>query len=162
MSEHDEQPTPADPRDLLVERIIRAPRAAVWAAWADPATLSKWWVPAPAVCRVIELELSAGGSFRTEFSEDGAEFGPQITGCVLEVVPEQRLVWTTALVAGWRPAQQPFITAVIELEDHPDGTRYRATALHSDLAQRDMHLELGFHAGWGIVTEQLAALVEAA
>lgn len=162
MTEHTAQPTTDDPRDLLVERIIRAPRSAVWAAWADPALLSQWWVPAPAVCRVLELELQPGGSFRTEFSEDGGDFAPQITGCVLEVVPERRLVWTTALVAGWRPAEQPFITSVISLEDHPEGTRYRATALHSDLAQRDLHLELGFHAGWGIVTKQLAALVEPA
>ncbi|HXH34267.1 MAG TPA: SRPBCC family protein [Plantibacter sp.] len=162
MSAIDEQPTPTDARDLLVERIIRAPRSAVWAAWTDPVQLARWWVPAPAECRVLELELWPGGSFRTEFSEDGGGFGPQITGCVLEVLPEQRLVWTTALVAGWRPAEQPFISAIIEFDDHPDGTRYRATALHSDLAQRDLHLELGFHAGWGIVTEQLAALVEPA
>lgn len=154
------QPEPADERDLLVELIIHAPRSAVWAAWTDPATLGQWWVPSPAVCRVVEFELRPGGSFRTEFSEDGVDFVPHITGCVLEVVPEQRLVWTTALTAGWRPAEQPFITAVIDLADHPDGTRYRATALHSGVAQRDEHLELGFHAGWGIVTEQLAALVE--
>jgi len=160
MTETTGQPTPRDARDLLVERVIRAPRAAVWAAWTDPAALSQWWVPAPAVCRVLELDLHPGGSFRTEFSEDGSGFGPQITGCVLEVVPEERLVWTTALVGGWRPAEQPFISAVIEFTDHPEGTLYRATALHSDLAQRDLHLELGFHAGWGIVTEQLAALVE--
>lgn len=161
MSETPDQPVPADARDLLVERIIRAPRSEVWAAWTDPAVLSQWWVPAPAVCRVLELELQPGGSFRTEFAEEpGSEFVPQITGCVLEVIPEERLVWTTALVLGWRPAEHPFITAVIEFTDHPDGTRYRATALHSDIAQRDLHLELGFHAGWGIVTEQLAALVE--
>lgn len=162
MSAIEDQPAPADARDLLVERIIRAPRSAVWAAWTDPVQLARWWVPAPAECRVLELELWPGGSFRTEFSEDGGDFGPQITGCVLDVRPEQRLVWTTALVAGWRPAEQPFISAIIEFDDHPDGTRYRATALHSDLAQRDLHLELGFHAGWGIVTEQLAALVEPA
>ncbi|WP_285036602.1 SRPBCC family protein [Plantibacter sp. ME-Dv--P-095] len=158
----DPQPEPADARDLLVERVIRAPRSVVWAAWTDAATLGRWWVPAPSVCRVLDLELWPGGSFRTDFSEDGEAFVPQITGCVLEVVPEQRLVWTTALVAGWRPAEDPFITTVIEMEDHPDGTRYRATALHSGIAQRDQHLELGFHAGWGIVTEQLAALVEEA
>lgn len=162
MTEPQQQPTHGDDRDLFVERVIHAPRIVVWDAWSDPEKLSQWWVPAPAVCRVLELELRPGGSFRTEFSEDGGEFVPQITGCVLDVVPERRLVWTTALVKGWRPAQQPFISSIIEFEDHPDGTLYRATALHSDSSQRDLHLELGFHAGWGIVTEQLAALVEPA
>ncbi len=31
-------------------------------------------------------------------------------------------MFTTALVAGWRPAEQPFITAIITLEEHPEGT----------------------------------------
>jgi uncharacterized protein YndB with AHSA1/START domain len=33
--------------DLTLERVIRAPRAAVWSAWTDPSRFEKWWVPAP-------------------------------------------------------------------------------------------------------------------
>ncbi|MCP2266006.1 SRPBCC family protein [Promicromonospora thailandica] len=146
--------------DLTVSRVIRAPRAAVWDAWADPASLEQWWVPAPQVCRVRELDLRPGGSFRTELSQDGVEFGPHITGCFLAVDELERIVFTDALVAGWRPAPTSFVTAVITMEDHPDGTAYRATALHRDAADRDRHEELGFHDGWGTVTRQLAALVE--
>jgi uncharacterized protein YndB with AHSA1/START domain len=146
--------------DLAVSRVIRAPRAAVWSAWADPARLEKWWIPAPAVMRVLEMDLVPGGAFRTEFSEDGGEFGPHLDGCFLAVQPLERIVFTTALVSGWRPSATPFITAVITLDDHPDGTQYTATALHKDAADRAMHEELGFYDGWGAVTAQLAALVE--
>jgi uncharacterized protein YndB with AHSA1/START domain len=146
--------------DLTVARIIGAPRSAVWAAWTDPARFAQWWVPAPQVCRVLDMDLRAGGSFRTEISEDGGPFGPHITGCFLAVDELERIVFTDALVADWRPAQASFVTAVITLQDHPDGTAYTATAMHRDLDDRDRHEKLGFHEGWGTVTRQLAELVE--
>ena len=76
--------TPVHPElDLTVSRIIRAPRAAVWNAWTDPASFEQWWVPAPEVCRVREMDLRPGGSFRTEISQDGTEFGPHITATAM-------------------------------------------------------------------------------
>ncbi|MBO0985880.1 SRPBCC domain-containing protein, partial [Rathayibacter sp. SD072] len=87
-------------------------------------------------------------------------FVPHLSGCYLTVDPEERLVFTTALVAGWRPAAAPFITAVVTLEDHPDGTLYRAHVMHKDAATRDEHERLGFADGWGAVAAQLAAVVE--
>lgn len=147
--------------DLTVSRVIRAPRQDVWAAWTDPARFEQWWVPAPEVCRVREMDLRAGGAFRTELSQDGVEFGPHIDGCFLAVDELERIVFTDSLVAGWRPAAQPFMTAVITFRDHPDGTAYGATAMHRDVADRDRHERLGFHDGWGTVTRQLAELVEA-
>jgi uncharacterized protein YndB with AHSA1/START domain len=146
--------------DLTVARIIKAPRLAVWNAWADPSSFEQWWVPAPEVCRVVEMELRPGGSFRTEISQDGAEFGPHITGCFLAVDELERIVFTDALIAGWRPAKSSFVTAVITMKDHPDGTEYTATAMHRDAGDRDRHEELGFHDGWGTVIRQLAELVE--
>ena len=56
---------------------------------------------------------------------------------------------------------QPFITAVITLDDHDLGTAYRAVVMHKSPEDRNMHQELGFYDGWGTVTAQLAALVEA-
>ncbi|MBX0300063.1 SRPBCC family protein [Cryobacterium sp. 1639] len=146
--------------DLTVSRIIKAPRAAVWNAWADPASFEKWWVPAPTACKVRAMELHAGGSFRTEISEDGLAFGSHITGCFLAVDELERIVFTDALVAGWRPAETAFVTAVMTFADHPDGTEYTATAMHRSVADRDQHADLGFHDGWGTVIRQLAELVE--
>ncbi|MFB9310348.1 uncharacterized protein YndB with AHSA1/START domain [Agromyces hippuratus] len=146
--------------DLTVSRIIRAPRRAVWDAWADPRRFEQWWVPAPEVCRVIEMDLRPGGSFRTEFSKDGAAFDPHITGCFLAVDDLERIVWTDALVSGWRPAEASFVTAAFRMRDHPDGTEYSATAMHRNVADRDRHDQLGFHDAWGTVTRQLAEIAE--
>ena len=147
-------------RDLEISRIIKAPRADVWDAWTRPEQFAKWWVPAPALCRVAEMELRPGGALTTLISEDGAEFGPHLSACYLEIEAGRRMVFTNALVGGWRPAEQPFITAVITLDDHDLGTAYRAVVMHKDSETRSTHQELGFYDGWGTVASQLAALVE--
>lgn len=117
-------------------------------------------MPSPQICRVREMDLRPGGSFRTEISQDGAQFSPHITGCFLAVDELERIVFTDALLAGWRPADSSFLTAVITMRDHAEGTEYTAAALHRDVADRDKHDELGFQEGWGTVTRQLAELVE--
>jgi uncharacterized protein YndB with AHSA1/START domain len=147
-------------RDLEISRIIKAPRSDVWDAWTRPEQFAKWWVPAPALCRVAEMELRPGGALTTLISEDGAEFGPHLSACYLEIEAGRRMVFTNALVGGWRPAEQPFITAVITLDDHDLGTAYRAVVMHKDPETRNTHQELGFYDGWGTVAGQLAAFVE--
>lgn len=146
--------------DLTITRTIKAPRTALWAAWTEPEQLEQWWVPAPAKCRVVEMEFQPGGSFTTEISENGDDFGPHLRACVLAVDPGERIVFTDALIGGWRPADKPFMTAIISLKDHPAGTEYVARVLHKSRADRDRHEQLGFFDGWGTVMGQLAAMVE--
>jgi uncharacterized protein YndB with AHSA1/START domain len=88
-------------------------------------------------------------------SPEGKDFPG--TGCYLEVIPLERLVWTDALLPGYRPGPEPFMTGIIELETRGTGTLYRATALHADEATRKRHDEMGFHDGWGKALDQLVA-----
>ncbi|MDZ5453923.1 SRPBCC family protein [Labrys sp. ZIDIC5] len=147
-------------RDLHISRVIKAPRAAVWQAWTQRALFEQWWVPAPARCLVAEMDLSPGGAFVTRISEDGDAFQPHLDACFLTVDDQQRIVFTNALTGGWRPAEQPFITAIIDFADHPDGTDYSAHVMHKSNADRALHEKMGFHDGWGTVIGQLAELVE--
>ncbi|MDB6111329.1 MAG: polyketide cyclase [Pedosphaera sp.] len=91
-------------------------------------------------------------------SPEGQEH-PNI-GCYLEVVKHEKLVWTDALLPGYRPSQNPFFTAVITLEPHGAGTKYTAIAIHKDEATRKQHAEMGFHQGWGTALDQLVAVVK--
>lgn len=147
-------------RDLRISRTIRAEPSAIWRAWTDPSSFEKWWVPAPARCKVLEMDLRPGGALTTHISEGDTSFAPHLDACFLEVVENQRIVFTNALVKGWRPALEPFMTAVIELKRHPRGTEYTALVMHKDSEQRDRHEQLGFNDGWGTVIGQLAQLVE--
>ena len=146
--------------DLRIERVIKAPRSAVWRAWTDPESFAQWWIPKPAVCRVEAMDLVPGGALVTRMSDDGVRFVPHLDACYLAVEPDQRLVFTTALTGGWRPAADPFITAIIALEDRAEGTLYSAHVMHKSAEVRRHHAELGFYDGWGTVARQLAELVE--
>lgn len=145
--------------DLTVSRIIKAPRSAVWKAWKEPEHLAKWWAPVPIVTIVRKHEFYAGGAFDTVMRmEDGTEHGGE--GCFLEVVENERIAFTDALRGGWRPNEDAFFSAIITLEDHPEGTKYTAVALHKNAEDRQKHADMGFLDGWGICIEQLGKLAE--
>lgn len=147
--------------ELTLSRLIAAPPSAVWAAWSIPENLEKWWIPAPIACRVERLDLSPGGGFVTRMREGGGDWQSHIDGCFLEAVPEERLVFTTALAEGWRPAE-PWLalTAILTFAPQDGGTLYSARVLHKNPEDRARHVELGFHEGWGTVIGQLADLLE--
>ena len=148
--------------DLELNRIIRAPRSAVWRAWTDDEQLRQWFIPTPTMLRVDRLDVRPGGGLVTSLSEDGGAFVPHIDAVFLVVEQDARLVWTNAIDSEWRPQQpQPVaLTADISLLEHAEGTDYRVVVRHGTPADRERHAELGFFEGWGSVTEQLAALVE--
>ncbi len=144
--------------DLHLHRVLKAPRSAVWACWTDPAHIPRWFAPEPVVTRVVAFDLRPGGAFDIAMTMDGQEF-PHEPGCFLEVVPEERLTWTSALGPDFRPvdaSKAPFLfTATITLADHPEGTDYRVVARHTNEASARAHEEMGFSEGWGTVADQL-------
>ena len=156
-----------DPKlDPLLERVVDVPRELVWAAWTTPEHLKKWFTPAPWKTVECAIDLRPGGAFMTVMrSPEGKDF-PN-TGCYLEIVMNEKLVWTNALAPGYRPCGQssselecdmlPF-TAVISLEPHGKGTKYSALAIHRDEDGRKKHADMGFNDGWGKALDQLVAM----
>lgn len=151
----------ADGNDLVLERMLDAPRELVWRAWSDPELVKRWWAPRPYQTPECEMDLRPGGAFYTRMTgPDG--FDVSGTGCFLEVVPAEKVIWTSALLPGYRPAAAiedcggfPF-TAVITFEDAGGGrTRYRAVAIHRNAEDRETHEKMGFQEGWGTCAAQL-------
>ncbi len=159
-------PTTFDPAlDLVLERVVDVPRELVWAAWTRPDLIERWFTPAPWRTTDCRIDLRPGGSFFTVMRGPAGEV-VENEGCYLEIVPNERLVWTSALAPGFRPRAQPedaagfLFTAVIALEPHVEGTRYTATGIHTDAESRKKHADMGFHAGWGKALDQLVALAK--
>jgi len=50
-------------RTMLIDRVIDAPVAALWAAWTDPEALPQWWGPDGFSCRTHRIDLRAGGEW---------------------------------------------------------------------------------------------------
>lgn len=149
-----------DPKlDLVLERVIDVPPELVWTAWTTPKHVKHWFVPKPWSITDCEIDLRPGGVFRSVMrSPEGQEF-PNV-GCYLEVVPNQRLIFTDTLLPGYRPAPEPFFTAVLTLTPEGKGTRYVAIAIHRDEAGREKHEKMGFHDGWGTVLTQMVEYIK--
>lgn len=149
-----------DPKlDLVLERVVDVAPELVWACWTQPEHLMKWFCPAPWSVSDCEIDLRPGGIFRTVMrSPEGVEF-PNV-GCYLEVVANERLVWTDALLPGYRPSPDPFFTGILTIQPYEAGTRYVATAVHRDEETRKKHADMGFHDGWGKALDQLVALAK--
>lgn len=141
--------------DLVIDRFVNAPRKKVWRAWSDPAVLKEWWCPKPWVTEVRAFDFRAGGAFHTFMSgpDGGTSDNP---GLFLEIIPMERIVSTSMLVEGWRPAT-PWLglTAILNLADEGSGTRYHVRCLHRDDAERKKHEEMGFFEGWSTAIQQL-------
>jgi uncharacterized protein YndB with AHSA1/START domain len=149
----------AGPFDLVLTRTVDAPPSLVWAAWTKPEHLKQWWAPKPFTTPECEMDVRPGGVLRTLMrGPDGTEYPTM--GIFLELVENERLVFTDTLHPGYRPASEPFFSAIITLEALEGGrTRYTARAIHKDQADREKHERMGFHEGWGTAADQLAALV---
>jgi len=160
------QPYDIDPDlDLTMTRVVDVPKALIWKAWTQPEHLKKWFTPAPYQTIECNIDLRPGGMFRTVMrSPEGVE--TENIGCYLEIVENEKLVWTDALGPGYRPASQPnecfdhFFTAVVLLEPHGNGTKYTVYAFHANRAGRDTHEEQGFHDGWGGALDQMVAMIK--
>jgi uncharacterized protein YndB with AHSA1/START domain len=144
--------------DLILERTVSLPPHAVWRAWTEPALLMQWFCPKPWQTVECDIELRPGGRFNTVMQGPGGE-RHVAAGCILEVDAPHRLVWTSALGAGYVPVADdgvvPLFTCVLTFEAVDGGTRYTARAVHRDAAVAEKHSAMGFHDGWGKALEQL-------
>jgi uncharacterized protein YndB with AHSA1/START domain len=157
--------TPDPALDLVLERVVPVPPDRVWRAWTEPALLKEWFCPRPWRTAECDVDLRPGGVFRVVMQSPEGESAPPNLACYLEVVPNQRLVWTVSLGPGYRPAQLPDgvpnFTAIITMEPVEGGTKYTAIAMHRDPEGAASHNAIGFHDGWGTALDQLVEVAQA-
>src|SRR5215475_39196 len=130
---------------LVVERVLPASPAEVYAAWTTAETLRLFMCPGDMTAPVVEADVRVGGSFRIVMRGD-RDLEHRGEYRVLE--PGHRLVFTWASAGtGWQPT-----LVTIELSPHEDGTRL--VLVHEGLATDDVR---GRHRqGWTSIVEKLA------
>lgn len=144
-------------RELVLTRLINAPRDKVYRCWTEPELMKQWFAPLPYTTPHVEVDVRPGGAnVITMRGPDGKDLPNR--GVYLEVVPNERLVFTDAYVKAWEPSDKPFMTVILTFEDEGGKTRYTARVLHWTVADKEAHEKMGFHQGWGICTDQLEAL----
>jgi uncharacterized protein YndB with AHSA1/START domain len=150
-------PTTSD-RDLVLTRVIDAPREKLFRAWIEPELLKQWFAPLPYTTPVAELDVRPGGANLIVMrGPDGVDMPNR--GVYLEVVKNERIVFTNAYTKAWEPSEKPFMTVMLTFEDQGGKTKYTALVRHWTVADREKHEKMGFHQGWGQCADQLEALV---
>jgi uncharacterized protein YndB with AHSA1/START domain len=137
--------------ELVIERLIDAPVAAVWRAYTDH--LGEWFCPRPWRAEVTDMDLRSGGSSTITMYGPNGEVMPN-EGVYLDVVPERKIVFTDAFRKGWIP-QGPFMVGFMEFTPQGEKTHYRAGARHWTAEALEQHKAMGFEQGWSVVAEQL-------
>lgn len=151
--------------DLVLERTVDVKPEDIWRVYTNREELMKWFCPRPWKVSDCEMDLYPGGKFYTVMEGPNGEKHSG-TGCFLEVVKNQKLVWTSALGPGFRPVNSPEggldmpFTAVIMLEPSGVETKYTAIAVHRNVSERKAHEDMGFHEGWGAAFEQMIKLIK--
>ena len=147
-------------RELVLERIFDAPREKVYRAWTEPKLLKQWFAPKPWTTPGAALDVRPGGASMIVMRDPDGKDYPN-PGIYLDVVENEKLVFTDAFTAAWEPSEKPFMTAIITFDDLGDGkTRYTARVRHWTVEDRDEHEKMGFNAGWGQCADQLAELLK--
>ena len=158
------QPFTINPKlDFAIERFIDAPAALVWEALTKPEHLKEWYMPREwgRVSRA-EMDLRPGGIISIDIVVGDGQDVPNV-GCILDVIPMKRLVWTSMLFPGYRPAvfDDIPITAIMMMESVGTGTRYVFTALHRNEADLETNKASGFYQGTEIAVDQFVQHVMA-
>jgi uncharacterized protein YndB with AHSA1/START domain len=142
--------------DFAIERFIDAPARLVWEALTKPEHLKEWYMPKVwgRVARA-EMDVRPGGIFSIDIAMPDGKECPNL-GCFLEVVPMKRLVWTSMLFPGYRPAvfDDIPITAIVTMETVGTGTHYVFTALHRDEGDFEKNKTNGFYEGTTVAVDQ--------
>lgn len=144
-------PTTDASLELRLERVIRAPREMIFAAWTQPELMMQWLGPDAARIADAQADPRPGGSYRVTLRSNCAgEPGGVLTGSYLDVVPNERLRFTWTL-PGAATAET---TVTVELSDAEGGTRLRL--IHQGLPNEDLRAR--HEHGWGQCLNNLEAL----
>lgn len=151
--------TPSNDRELVITRLIDAPRENVFRCWLEPALMLQWFTPKPWSTVRAETDPRPGGSNLVVMADpDGKEYPNR--GVYLEIVPNEKIVFTDAFSQAWVPSDKPFFVGTLTFEDEGGKTRYTARAGHCTREDRDAHEKMGFHDGWMQCAAQLEELAK--
>jgi uncharacterized protein YndB with AHSA1/START domain len=161
MPQNNSSPSPLSERELVLVRETHVPREKLYAGWTTPELLPKWFCPKPWYVSDVKLDLRAGGTSEMMFHGPNGESFPNV-GVYLELIPNEKIVFTDAFHGGWMPnADAMFMfVGIVEFEALPNGgTRYTARVRHWTRDGCEKHKAMGFEQGWGIAFDQLVELV---
>lgn len=128
--------------EVVVTRVVAAPRKLVWDAWTDPEHLPNWLLGPPGwTMPVCEVDLRPGGVWRYVWRKSRGE-ELEMTGVFKEVTPPERLVQTESWGADW-----PETLNTLLLAEEAGATTMTLKILYPSRGARDAALATGMKEG---------------
>jgi uncharacterized protein YndB with AHSA1/START domain len=142
--------TPSD-REIVVTRVVDAPRRLVFAAFTDPEHVPQWMLgPGGWTMPVCEIDLRPGGAWHFGWrGADGAEL--DMRGEYREVVPPERVVNTESWGGDW-----PDTVNTLVLSEEDGKTTISQRVLYPSKEARDAALRTGMKDGMAVSFDRLA------
>jgi uncharacterized protein YndB with AHSA1/START domain len=143
--------TPSD-REIVITRVVDAPRRLVFEAYTNPEHLPHWMLgPKGWSMPVCEIDLRPGGAWHFVWRRsDGTEMG--MRGVYQEIVPPERLVSSEAWGGDW-----PETLNTLVLSEQDGKTTITQRVLYPSRDARDAALKTGMQEG---VSESFDRLAE--
>jgi uncharacterized protein YndB with AHSA1/START domain len=145
--------TPND-REIVVTRVVAAPRRVVFDAFSNPKHVPKWLTgPEGITMPICEIDLRPGGAWRYVLrTPDGNEM--TLRGTYREVVPVERLVTTES----WGP-EWPETVNTVRFTESGGTTTITITVTYASKEVRDAALQSGMKVGMDQGFARLDALL---
>lgn len=141
-------------RELVITRVLDAPRELVFKAWTDPAQVARWWGPQGFVTTSCEMDIRPGGAYRVGMRSPQGTLHVRC-GVYREMVEPERIVFTYAWEdAAGTPGHETLVTVTFAEQ----GTKTKLTlhqAMFETVTSRDSH-----QAGWTSCLERFAEYLE--
>ncbi len=141
---------PSTERELVVTRVIDAPRRLVYRAWTQPEHLARWWGPKGFTTIHCEADIRVGGHYRFGMrSPQGTDFWKR--GVFRELLEPARIVFTFAWESN-DGTLGPELLTTVTLDEQGSGTQLtlHQTGFES-IERRDDHVQ-----GWTSTLERFA------
>jgi uncharacterized protein YndB with AHSA1/START domain len=144
-------------RELVITRIIDAPRDLVFKAWTEPKHMAQWWGPKGFTNPVCEMDVRPGGTLRIVMrAPDGVEY--PMTGVFREIVTPERLVFTTVAEDQEGNPHLEGLT-IVTFAEHDGKTTLTVQTSAVGLTPESARMLEGMEAGWTQSLERLAEYV---
>ena len=133
--------TPSD-REIVMTRIVDAPRRLAFEAWTKPEHPPHWMLGPPSwTMPVCEIDLRPGGEWHFVWRRsDGTEMG--MRGVHQEITPPERLVATESWGGNW-----PETLKTLMLSEEDGKTTVTIRVLYPSKEARDAALQTGMKDG---------------
>ena len=120
-------------REIVMSRLLNAPRELVFKAWTEPNHVAQWWGPNGFTNTIHQMEVKPGGVWRfIMHGPDGRDYPNKIV--FIEVVKPERLVYRHA---GDDDTERVNFHVTVTFEKQGDKTRLTMRMVFESAAERD-------------------------